>query len=301
MLNTNSQIKPSKSVMNAGDEQSFCAGRLVDQICKVLVIAYRESTEVLEAALVKEGFECEVVRQVYQEELRGSSPSYLCMLNHQRAWRQAAQADRPTLIVEADFVPVEGMGQLPTPYDPEDENVGIVWLYTCAPQIYSVSERGYARGFSTAMVAYIVTPRSAAALVDMVEEVRETSGSEAYTTWDSGVEGFLRSRKFRNYIPFRNYGEHGGRPNPEHRQNGLSPVHRADVLYGKLAFLPPYAVREDGKGSQLQLLTARLQARLKGLARLARGRFLRPKIVRNSSVPGRLIGFALRRQLSLRL
>ncbi|WP_199333704.1 LPS biosynthesis glycosyltransferase [Oculatella sp. FACHB-28] len=292
------QAKADELATDSQNQQNPGALRLVDQISKVLIIAYRESTQVLEAALVKEGFECEVVRQIDREELRGSSPSYLCMLNHQRAWQQASEAEQPTLIVEADFVPVEGMGKLPVPYEPDDQNMGITWLYTCAPQIYSVSERGYARGFSTAMVAYILTPRSAGALVEMVEEIRATSGANAYTTWDSQVEGFLRARRFRNYIPFRNYGEHGGRPNPEHRQNGLSAVHRADVLYGKLAFLPPYAVQEDGKGNQLQLLTARLQARLKGIARLARGRFLRFKIVRTSSVPSRLIGFALRRQLS---
>lgn len=297
MVSTN-QAKADELAADSKNQQSTGALRLVDQVSKVLIIAYRESTQVLEAAIAQEGFECEVVRQVDREELRGSSPSYLCMLNHQRAWRQAAEAEQPTLIIEADFVPVEGMGKLPVPYEPDDQNMGITWLYTCAPQIYSVSERGYARGFSTAMVAYILTPRSAAALVEMVEEIRATSGADAYTTWDSQVEGFLRSRQFRNYIPFRNYGEHGGRPNPEHRQNGLSAVHRADVLYGKLAFLPPYAVQEDGRGSQLQLLSARLQARLKGIARLARGRFLRFKIVRTSSVPGRLIGFALRRQLS---
>jgi hypothetical protein len=297
MVGTN-QAKTTESTVNSKTNQHIEMPRLVDQISKVLIIAYRESTQVLEAALVKEGFECEVVRQVDREELRGSSPSYLCMLNHQRAWRQAAEAEQPILIVEADFVPVEGIGKLPVPYDPDDQKVGIAWLYTCASQVYSVSERGYARGFSTAMVAYILTPQSAGALVEMVEEIRATSGADAYTTWDSGVEGFLRARRFRNYIPFRNYGEHGGRPNPEHRQNGLSSVHRADVLYGKLAFLPPYAVQPDGKGSQLQLLTARLEARLKGIARLVRGRFLRFKIVRTSSVPGRLIGFALRRQLS---
>jgi hypothetical protein len=70
-------------------------------------------------------------------------------------------------------------------------------------------------------------------------------------------------------------------------------------LYGKLAFLPLYASGE--KGGNMALLSARLQARLKGIARLVTGRFLRIPVVKNSSVPGRLVSFAIRRQLSVRL
>lgn len=273
--------------------------RLVDCLSKILIIAYKESTYLLEEVLTKEGFYVEVLRQEQKPEDQSFSRSYLCLMNHRRAWEKAAVESKPTLIIEADFVPVVGFGQLPLPFNTNQNNVGISWLYTCAPQVYSVSEEGYAEGFSTAMVAYIITPQGAGCLIELADEIREKKGGEVYSTWDSGVDKILRAKKLKNYIPFRNYGEHGGLPNLEHYKNGLSKTHRADVLYGKLAFLPMYA--SDGKGGKLKLLSARLQARLKGIARLATGRFLRVNVVKGSSIPIRLIGFAIRRQLSMRL
>jgi hypothetical protein len=273
-------------------------GLLVDRIDRVLIIAYRESTEILETTLQAEGFCCEVVRQEDRPEYSDYASIYRCMLNHQRAWQQAALAEKPTLIIEADFVPVLGMGQLPLPFDPQQESVGIAWLYTCAPQIYSVAIEGYVEGFSTGLVAYIVTPTGAAALDGLVEEITTQHGT-GYYNFDSKIDEFLRRQGFKNYIPYRNYGEHGGKSNPEHRHNGMSGIHRADVLYGKLAFMPPYAAVEQSP--RLALWKARSQARVRGLGRLLTGRFLRMAIVRKSSFPGRLLRFAILRQLSLHL
>ena len=279
---------------------SYPASRaLTDSIGTVFVLAHKESTQQLERTLVAEGLKCEVLRQVHQPEFQGFSRSYLCLLNHCQAWKRASQSTQPSLILEADFVPVVGFGRLPLPYDSDPSNLGIAWLYACAAQVYSVSQTGHAEGFSTAMVAYIVTPQSAKCLLELAETITETIVPTTYSAWDSEVDRFLRDRHFKNYIPFRNYGEHGGRPNPEHRQHGLSPVHRADVLYGQLAFMPLYAV----KGSKsLQYLTywhTRLQARLKGIGRLVLGKFLRPKVVKHSSVSLRLLGFAIRRQWAI--
>lgn len=270
---------------------------LVDAIGTVLIIAYKESTESLEQALTETGLPCEVLRQLPQPAHQKFSPSYRCLLNHQRAWQRASEATRPTLIVEADFVPVVGLGQLPLPCDPNHPQLGITWLYLCAPQIYSLSSEGFAEGFSTSMVAYIVTPRSAKELMGLVEEIRYKSGPQAYSTWDSNVDRFLRDRGLKNYIPFRNYGEHGGRPNPEHRQHGLCSAHRADVLYGRLAFIPPYAV-VNGKPSYLKYGWIRLQARLKGIGRLLTGKFLRAKILRHARRPAQLLSFTVQRQFS---
>ena len=272
---------------------------LSDWVGKAFVIAYKESTQLLEDALIAEQIECEVLRQEHKEEQKDYSPSYLCMLNHRGAWERAATQSKPTLIVEADFVPVLGFGKCPLPFRPQQHNVGIAWLYTCASQIYSVTSEGYAEGFSTSMVAYIVTAESAKYLIELAEEVSRIPGPTAYSSWDSNVDKFLRTRGLKNYIPFRNYGEHGGLPNPEHRQHGLSKVHRADILYGKLAFLPLYATTAGN--SQIKLIQERFKARLKGLARLAIGKFLRLPIIRGSSTPGRLLSFAICRQLSLRL
>ncbi len=287
------------NTVNFATNQTVISNQLVDCIDKVFVIAYKEQTQLLEEFLNKEGFKCEVLRQEVKAENKSFSPSYLCLMNHRRAWERAIQDSKPTLIVEADFVPVVGFGQLPLPFNLNHNDIGISWLYTCAPQVYSVSQEGYAEGFSTAMVAYIVTPASAQCLIELAEEVSRKYGATAYSSWDSTIDSFLRIRKLKSYIPFRNYGEHGGLPNLEHCQNGLSKTHRADILYGKLAFLPLYAAND--KSSQLKFLVVRLQARLKGIARLAMGRFLRVPVLKGSSVPTRLLSFAVRRQVSMRL
>jgi hypothetical protein len=271
---------------------------LMTQIEQVLIIAHRESTDRLQATLTQAGFNCEVLRQADLPEYQAYASIYRCMLNHQRAWQRAAVASQPTLIVEADFVPVVGFGNLPLPFNPNQDTVGMAWLYTCAPQLYSVSSEGFAEGFSTGLVAYILTPQGAQSLQGFVAEITEQQGT-GYYNFDSEIDGFLRSRQLKNYIPFRNYGEHGGQSNPEHRRNGMSGMHRADVLSGQLAFLPGYAIAPPVPA--LSWLWVRLQARCKGLGRLAMGRFLRFKVVRHSQNPHRLLRFALRRQLTMRL
>lgn len=279
--------------------QTARSPQLVDCIHKVFIIAYKESTQLLEQVLITQGLQCEVLRQQETAEFKTFSPSYRTLINHRRAWERAIQESQPTLVVEADFVPVVGFGKRPLPFDPNRSDLGIAWLYTCAPQVYSISKEGYAEGFSTSMVAYIITPQSAAYLIELAEKITNEIGATSYSSWDSQIDAFLRARQLRNYLPFRNYGEHGGMPNPEHHQHGLSKTHRADVLYGKLAFTPLYASAD--KGSQLRLFSTRLYARFKGVSRLATGRFLRAKVLQSSSVPTRLLSFAIRRQLSIRL
>ncbi len=288
-------MKLIKSIANPTPQSH----QLADCISRVFIIAYKESTQLLEETLAKEGFSCKVLRQQKQPETKNLSPSYLCLLNHRRAWEKAAQQIKPTLIVEADFVPVLGLGKLPLPFNPYKTDVGVSWLYTCAPQVYYVCPDGYAQGFSTSMVAYIVTPYAAEYLIGLAEAVKQKHGTRNYSSWDSQIDSILLAKQLKNYIPFRNYGEHGGLPNLEHHHHGLSKTHRADVLYGKLAFVPSYAL--GGGNSQLNFLCARLKARLKGIARLVIGKFLRIPVIRGSSTPGRLINFAVRRHLSMRL
>lgn len=288
-------VKAPEAVLTHQEPRKNLLG---DYISKVFIIACKESTQQLEEALSREGFLYEVLRQETKPEYQKFSRSYLCLMNHQRAWERAIQENKPTLIIEADFVPVLGFAKLPLPFNPNQSDVGISWLYTCAPQVYSVSSDGYAEGFSVSTVAYIVTPQAAGCLLNLAEEVTEKQGATTYSSWDSTIDSFLRQRKLKNYIPWRNYGEHGGLPNLEHHQNNLSKTHRADVLYGKLAFMPLYAANEkDG----IKFLAVRLQARLKGISRLATGRFLRLKVLQGSSAPAKLLSFAVLRHLSLRL
>jgi hypothetical protein len=143
------------------------------------------------------------------------------------------------------------------------------------------------------MVAYILTPQGAKSLLELAEAIAQNTGPTGYSSWDSQIDGFLRQKKLKNYISFRNYGEHGGLPNREHHQHGLSKSHRADVLSGKLAFLPLYAAN-----SQLRFNLVRGKARLKGILRLFLGKFLRIAVIRGSTVPNRLIRFAFARQLT---
>ncbi|MDJ0704107.1 MAG: LPS biosynthesis glycosyltransferase [Leptolyngbyaceae cyanobacterium MO_188.B28] len=274
-------------------ETLLTLSRLTDHLGKTFILAYQEETQDLTNSLTQAGCDCEVLRQAHQPEYKTYSRSFLCLMNHQGAWRRALQADKPTLIVEADFVPVNNFSQLPPPYE-SSENLGIAWLYTCAPQIYSVSANGYAEGYSTSLVAYVITPQSAQNLLDHAATIETTKGPTAYSAWDSDIDSFLRDRGFRNYVPFRNYGEHGGLPNPEHHQNRLSKSHRADLLYGKLAFTPLYAL-SDGKKNRLKFLAIRCYARLKGIARLLLGKYLRGPVLASSENPIRLLKFALSR------
>ncbi len=280
--------------------------RLIDCIDQTFVIAYKELTEQLTGVLKQFGCDCTVLRQVHQPGYETYSPSYLCLLNHRSAWELALRSQKPTLIVEADFVPVSNFTQLPPPFDPADLDLGIAWLYTCASQIYNVTDSvsagspscGWAQGYSTAMVAYVVTAKSARRLIDLAAQVEKDPGPRMYSPWDSGIEYCLRDFDLHNYVPFRNYGEHGGLPNPEHGNNKLSKAHRADVLYGKLAFAPMYATA-DGGVRRWDWLKVRAYARIKGIGRLLLMKYLRGEVIRKSQQPMRLIRFAIARHLTL--
>ncbi|GAB4463296.1 MAG: hypothetical protein OHK0037_15650 [Elainellaceae cyanobacterium] len=271
---------------------------LKDSVQQAFIIAYQENIEPLTHALAHEGWQAKLLRNERSPATAAYAAIYCCMMNHRRAWVLAAAEPLPSLIVEADFVPVVGMASLPLPMDWTQLNTGIAWLYTCAAQIYSLSPDGFAEGFSTSLVAYVVTPAAARCLCGLADWVHEQHGT-GYFNFDSEVDKYLRSHGFKNYISFRNYGEHGGIPNPEHRQHGISGVHRADVLAGPLAFRPLYAGTDPGWRSRY--LWVRLKARIKGIGRLLLGRFLRPKVLRKASTPGRMLQWAIARQFALRL
>ncbi|MEM9541924.1 MAG: LPS biosynthesis glycosyltransferase [Cyanobacteria bacterium P01_E01_bin.42] len=267
---------------------------LIDTIGKVLILAYKEPTEALEQYFLQEGFVCEVCRQENKPEYQEFSSSYRVLLNHCNAWEQAKKASTFTLIVEADFAPVRQFARLPLPFPKDNPDVGVSWIYNCAPQVYWVSPEGYAEGFSVSTVAYIVTPKGAECLLELAARIERKTGGKVYSAWDSEIDTVLRSYKLVNFIPFRNYGEHGGIPNPEHRQHGLSPGHQADVLWGDLALKPLYSDRDN-------IFSIRFKARLKGIGRLLLGRFLRKGTLQNTSTPWRLIRFAFFRQFTLRI
>lgn len=269
--------------------------RLIDYSPNLFILAHREPIDRLEANLAAEGFDCQVLRQVHRPDQANFARSYLCLLNHRRAWEWVAEHQQPAIIVEADFVPVCHFGSLPLPFDPEHPDVGLAWLYTCAAQVYDILARGYAQGYSTSMVAYVLHPRCVGHLLAFCDRITADPGPTRYYAWDSDLDKILLAENLRNYIPLRNYGEHGSNsPNPEHRALGLSPTHRADVLYGPLAFVPDYAASAG-------FWRTRFQGRIKGLGRLFLGRFVRPQVLRKAEVPLKILRFALGRQLCWRL
>jgi hypothetical protein len=154
------------------------------------------------------------------------------------------------------------------------------------------------------MVAYIVEKKSALFLLEFAESVTKEPGPRVYCPWDVNLGYWLRKRNMKTYLPFRNYGEHGGVSNLEHaeylsgyykksilRKLMAHETPRADVLYGRLAFLPYYA-----DGSKLKFCRTRLKARAYGMARLLLGRYIQPKIILRSRRPLRLIRLALAQQ-----
>jgi hypothetical protein len=97
---------------------------LLQSIEKVTIVSNKLPTERLKEFFVREGFDCAELRQEPRPEYKAYSKSYLCLLNHKEAWKEALK-HKFTLIVEEDFVPVAGFGKLPLPFSEEADNFGI--------------------------------------------------------------------------------------------------------------------------------------------------------------------------------
>jgi hypothetical protein len=171
--------------------------------------------------------------------------------------------------VEADFVPVVGFGGLPVPVPVESSNNSLGYLYSVGPQIWDLADAHVARGHGGGMVALWIPPRVASLLLEFFDEEVRAVTPGAYSPFDTKVGYWLNARGIESYVPYRHYGEHGGIANPEHAGAGLGRPHQADVLQGRLAFLPTYA-----NGSVLRFWRTRIRARLWGMLRLVSGRFL---------------------------
>jgi hypothetical protein len=234
-----------------------------------VIVAHKEDTVPLRRALLAEGFAVDEVRGPYTAEQLNFSAIMRCMVNHANAWRIAADRDRPTIVVEADFVPVKGFGDLPAPIPTKKFNDSIAYLYSVGPQVWDLAERNVARGHGGGAVALLIPQRVALLLMQFFEEELKANPLGEYSAFDTKIGYWLLERGINSFIPYRHYGEHGGIGNPEHVVAGLGRPHQADVLQGKLAFLPTYA-----NGSVLRFWKIRIRARLWGIARLLCGRFL---------------------------
>src|SRR5262245_5775581 len=81
----------------------------------------------------------------YTEEQRSYSTVMQALVNHANAWRIAAGRKRPTIIVEPDFVPVRGFGDLPVPLPPGREESGLAYLYSVGSEIWDLATPSIAR------------------------------------------------------------------------------------------------------------------------------------------------------------
>lgn len=265
---------------------------LRDVARRAYIACYREDVSRLLSLLVSEGIAAEEGRAVYSEEEVTWSASIRCLLTHRAIWRRIVANDEMSLVVESDFVPVQGFGGLGVPVG-WVERPGFAWLYPTGPSFYRLDGTGAAIGDAGGTVAYLLDGRVANALLDFATELLDVHDPATYRGWDTEFRTYLRhGRGIPTYVPHRDYGEHGGAPNPEHFGRTRTPTSRSECLVGPLSFLPDYA-----RGSRARFLAVRLKWKLRGLARLALGRTLPLSSYRNAVDP-RLLRFAIGRLLT---
>ena len=254
------------------------------EFCKeVAIIAHNEDITPLQQAMQREGFSCRIFRGGYTPEQKGYAAQIRCLINHANAWRYLSEIDQPLIIVEADFVPVRGFGDLPVPFPPNKSAAQFGWLYSPGSILYGVSENIYPYGHGNTMVAYVATPSAANALLDFFEREMQRADKGNYVLWDTYIGIFLRwERGIYNYIPVYQYGEHGGLPNPEHATAKIRDWHQADILWSQLAFMPLYS-----RGSRVRYLFFRCRGWLRGITRLATLRFFDPRSINSDSSRGK--------------
>jgi len=254
----------------------------------VLIVTYKEDTRELIAAMSREGLTAEEVKGPYTDEQLAYSAVMQALVNHANAWRIAAARATPTIVVEPDFVPVKGFGDLPVPLPPGRETNSLGYLYSVGPEIWDLATPAIARARCGSVVATLMPPQVARMLLDFFEEEVAANQAGKYRPWDSNLGYWLLARGVDSYLPYRHYGEHGGLGNPEHALFGLGRNHRADALQGKLSFLPVYA-----QGRRWRLVRGRMRGRLWGILRLLRGRLLRwHDFARAGGKRGALLRFA---------
>lgn len=248
----------------------LCNFKTLRELCpNVLIVRHNEDTRILKNFLINESFTVDEVCGPYTTEQLSYSAAMRCFVNHANAWRIVSATEQPTIIVEADFVPVKGFGNLIAPVPPDKINQSLVYLYSVGPQIWDLAIPSCARGHGGGMVALVIFPSVARLLLDFFDEEIKVNPFGEYSAFDAKVGYWLKRKGLESYIPYRHYGEHGGIGNPEHRKAGLGRPHQADVLQERLAFMPSYA-----KQSRFILWRTRLRARVWGMLRLLAGRYL---------------------------
>jgi hypothetical protein len=241
-------------------------------ISRSLIVCFREDVSQLEGALASAGLRPQVLRASYTASELAFPAATRALLSHRRAWQIAAEAPDYTLICEADFVPCNGLGDLPA-FWPTGNPMAWGYLYQGSPRLLAVlGPEQHLRGHCAPLVAYVVNSRVAECMLRFFDVEIAAFGTERYFTWDAHLPWWLMGQGAEAYFPRKHYGEHGGLPNPEHAKSGVvtrAGRHRADNLARPLAFLPQYA-----NGSWFTYRKERAVARALGWARLCTGRWI---------------------------
>ena len=291
------QAASSASVVGVNDCTNIgltpmCRESLASACREALIIAHTEDTTQLEQTLSGENFQVRVFRGPYTDEQKKFSAQMQVLVNHAHAWQHASRSRCPTIIMEADFVPCEGFGELPLPFgwSPSCSEPKFGWLYSPGSILYGIDTEGFPHGHGVTAGAYLLTAPAAEALLEFYQREIATAQPGEYRLWDTYLGIFLRREKgILNYIPVYQYGEHGGIPNKGHKDRWIKGWprkvrgwHQADVLWKKPSFLPMYA-----RQSQFLYRLYRIRGRLRGWARLITLRFFDPRYTNADSSRGR--------------
>jgi hypothetical protein len=241
-------------------------------IGRSFILTYKEQPDRLDAALCAEGLHPEIIRATYSSQELTYARNTRTFMNHRDAWRRAVEHADYTLICESDFVPCARLGDLPT-FWPLQSRLAWGYLYQGSPRLLAlIGRKPFLRGHTAPLVAYVINSAVAKVLLRFYDDELARHQPTDYWTFDAHLQWFAMGEGAEAYIPLRHYGEHGGRPNPEHGKRGKlfrAGVHRADNLERHLLFMPDYA-----EGSHLKYLVERVVARALGWARLVGGRWI---------------------------
>lgn len=241
----------------------------LNSICpNAYLITHQDDTTALRQTLHQQGFAPRLIRTDYTPEQQAMAASERVLINHAKAWQTIAASGRHGVVMEADFVPVRRFGQLPLPVPLERLDASFIYLYSVGIELWDLCEPAIAmRGHAGGMVAYVIAPPVAQQLLEFAGDHHRRNPSGRYSCWDAELGYWLKARGIESYLPFRQYGEHGGTGNPEHAAAGLRATDHADALAGPLCFLPAYA-----RGNRLRFWWTRALARAWGWGRLLAGR-----------------------------
>jgi len=273
--------------------------KLNECVSQVLIIYQNEDVDELVFAMRMEGFsKVEKVKAHYNKIQNTYTNQSKCLLAHKYAWNKCSEVDGLTIILEADFVPCRGIGQMNLPFDTTKIGAAWGWLYSCAQRVYEYDGQ-FVRGHSGTMVAYVLDKVAAKKIMGFVDWEFGKNNPKSYSPWDVYIRIYAQQQGVSMYLTPRSYGEHGGTPNPEHGKFGIKANHNADVLSSPLHFLPQYA-----HGSRVKYLWTRLAAYLRAWARLISGRYIEKPVLTTKATSCkyklRMMGMAIRRLLIFR-